>query len=307
MNTKNVTIYDIADALDLSASTISRALSGSVPVSKSTRDKIFEKAKDLGYRRNEFATNLRNRRTRLIGALMPQLNTSFIASVVSGAEITASHMGYDLIVRQSMRNPNLQIANVGSLNKRRVEGFLVASTFFQEHGSLKEILKAGIPAIVIEASSLLRSHPKKKESNYDSAYDLTAHLAGKGCKRIAYISIGTDEIKHAEVFQGYSKALEDNGLKEADKLILAGYDFVKSTDVCRQMLSSDPRPDGILFSDNIIAALSIPPSRTAALNNDGYAMTCMTRDFTSNNDMILELGRAAAWMLIALIENVYGQ
>jgi LacI family transcriptional regulator len=107
-----VTIYDIAKALELSPSTISRALSGGTLVRKDTLTKVLEKARDLGYRHNFFASNLRSNRTHFIGAIVPRLNTLFVSNILSGAEIVTSRLNYSLFVSQSMDNPDQHMANI---------------------------------------------------------------------------------------------------------------------------------------------------------------------------------------------------
>src|SRR5688572_23028572 len=117
---KEVTIYDIANALQLSPSTISRALSGLRCVRPKTRAKIAKVASDLGYRRNFFASRLKTKKSQLIAAMVPQLNTSIASSILAGAEITASQLGYNIIVKQSMNNPELRPVTIESLRNHSV-------------------------------------------------------------------------------------------------------------------------------------------------------------------------------------------
>jgi LacI family transcriptional regulator len=300
MTNNRVTIYDIAQALNLSPSTVSRALSGITLISKDTRDRIFEKARDLGYNRNVITSPVKSKRTGLIGALMPQLNTSFGSGVVGGAEITARQLGYDLVVRQSMHDHEVQTADINGFPKR-VKGLLVDSTSFEKSSSLNDLPKIGVPILVIEGFSLTLGHQKRKEGYFEAAYELTTQLIRKGCQRIAYISLGTDHTQHAYAFQGYWQAIRDHGLTQADKFVLVGSDFEKSTDFSSTMLSATPRQDGFLLSNSVMAAFSVPTSGNATTNNQG-TLTPMTKDLESENKMILELGRAATWLLISLIE-----
>ena len=84
--TKEVTIYDIAQKLSLSSATISRGLQNHPAINKNTRKKIQDAAKELGYRHNNFASNLRKQKTNTIGVIVHELNSNFITSVLAGIE-----------------------------------------------------------------------------------------------------------------------------------------------------------------------------------------------------------------------------
>src|SRR6476469_6427542 len=98
---KAVTIYDIAEKLNISSATVSRALKDDPIVNKKTRKRIFDAAEQMGYRLNHFARNLRNQRTNTIGVILPRLNSYFMASAISGIEQVANSEGYNVIISQS--------------------------------------------------------------------------------------------------------------------------------------------------------------------------------------------------------------
>ncbi len=126
---KEVTIYDIADKLKISAATVSRALQGKDSVTEKTRKRIVEKAKELGYRSNHFATNLRNRKTFTIGVLMHELNSSFMLSVLSGIEKVTASTNYDIIIAHSAESGAKEIANANNLFHKRVDGIIASLAF----------------------------------------------------------------------------------------------------------------------------------------------------------------------------------
>jgi LacI family transcriptional regulator len=301
-----VTIYDIANALAISPSTVSRALND-LSCRKDTRAKILKKANDLGYRQHPFASKLRSKKTHVIGALVPQFNTPVVSNILSGAEITARQLGYSLFISQSMNNPELHAANMENMNRSRVDGLFMTSGNFQKKTYLQnKVMKPGIPMIVIEASAILDSELQKKANGiFESAYELTVQLAKKGCKRIAYISACADKSVHADLLGGYRQALQDNMLMETDKLILIGYDFEQfDIGMYRILLSMSPRPDGILFSNKTITALSIPEFEMPAANDsDKLLVSYMEDNYTSHNNLSIELGKLAMCILICLVEN----
>src|SRR5919107_1046216 len=100
--TKEITIYDIARELNISPATVSRGLNDHQAVNKNTKKKIFNMAKEMGYRSNTFASNLRRQRTNTIGVIVPRLNSNFMSSVIAGMEKVANDAGYNLIISQSL-------------------------------------------------------------------------------------------------------------------------------------------------------------------------------------------------------------
>src|SRR6187399_2801999 len=130
---KEVTIYDIALKLDLSSATVSRALKNHPAINKNTKKRIQDTAKDLGYRHNTFASNLRKQKTNTIGIIVHELRSNFITSVLAGIEKVTSEAGYDLIIAHSSESFTKEAANAANLFHKRVDG-LIASLAFDTIG-----------------------------------------------------------------------------------------------------------------------------------------------------------------------------
>jgi hypothetical protein len=126
---REVTIYDIAKHLNISAATVSRGLKNNPAVKKNTRKKIADTAKQLGYRSNAFASSLRSKETRTLGVLVPRLNSHFMSSVLSGMENTANREGYNLIISQSLEETEKEKANALNMFNKRVDGLLVSLAY----------------------------------------------------------------------------------------------------------------------------------------------------------------------------------
>src|SRR5476649_423128 len=123
---KEVTIYDIARQLNISAATVSRGLKDHSVINRSTRKKIQDLAKELGYRSNTFASNLRRKSTNTIGVIVPRLSSYFMSHVIAGMEHVASTAGYDLIISQSLETLKKEIVNADTMFSNRVDGLLVS-------------------------------------------------------------------------------------------------------------------------------------------------------------------------------------
>src|SRR6187551_3513046 len=143
---KATTIYDIADALSLSPATVSRGLKDHPAIRKDTRKRILDKAREMGYQHNHFASNLRRNRTNTIGVIVPRLNSYFMSTVISGMEKIANDAGYNLVISQSLESVKKEIVNVRTLFNSRVDGLLVSLAYDTENLShFGLFLDKGIP------------------------------------------------------------------------------------------------------------------------------------------------------------------
>src|ERR1700704_370397 len=119
---KDITIYDIARVLGLSPATVSRGLKDHPAINIKTRKRITEMAKKMGYRSNNFASNLRKQKTNTIGIIVHELNSNFISSVLAGIEKVTTGAGYDLIIAHSSESYEKEAANALNLFHKRVDG-----------------------------------------------------------------------------------------------------------------------------------------------------------------------------------------
>ena len=123
---KEITIYDIAKEVKVSAATVSRALNNHSSISNKMKNLIQSKATELGYRSNKFATNLRKQKTYTIGVIVPRLNSYFMSTVLAGMENIANEAGYNLIISQSLESEKKEIINTQTMFQSRVDALLVS-------------------------------------------------------------------------------------------------------------------------------------------------------------------------------------
>ena len=148
---KEITIYDIARQLDLSAATVSRGLKDHPAINKHTKKKIAELAAKLGYRSNNFASNLRKQRTNTIGVIVHELKSQFITSVLAGIEKISTEANYDLIIAHSSESYPREAANAMNLFHKRVDGVIASlafDTIALDH--YKPFEEKGIPVIFFD-------------------------------------------------------------------------------------------------------------------------------------------------------------
>ena len=255
--TKEVTIYDIAQKLALSSATISRGLQNHPAINKNTRKKIQDAAKELGYRHNNFASNLRKQKTNTIGVIVHELNSNFITSVLAGIEKITTEAGYDLIIAHSSESFQKEAANALNLFHKRVDG-LIASLAFNTDGleHYKPYEEKGIPVIFFDRVEENGESTKVIIDNYKCGYEATSHLVEQGCKRIALVTANLKRNVYAQRHKGYMDALSDHNLPYHKELVLIK-DLSEQfgVEAALQMMKMKPMPDGVFITNDFSAAV----------------------------------------------------
>jgi LacI family transcriptional regulator len=258
MNTKKeVTIYDIAQKLNLSSATVSRGLKDHPAINKNTRKKIQEVAKELGYRHNTFASNLRKQKTNTIGVIVHELNSNFITSVLAGIEKITTLAGYDLIIAHSSESYKKEAANANNLFHKRVDG-LIASLAFDttDLDHYKQFEDKGIPVMFFDRVEENTESTKVIIDNYKCGYQATEHLIQQGCKRIVLVTANLKRNVYAQRHKGYVDALYDNNIPFHDEYVLIK-DLSEQCGVeaAMQILKMNPLPDGAFITNDFSAAV----------------------------------------------------
>src|SRR4051794_21931262 len=178
---KEVTIYDIARKLKISAATVSRGLQDQPGVSKKTKKRIFEMVEKVGYRTNHFARNLRTRQTKTIGVLVHELNSNFITSVLAGIEKVTAEEGYDIIIAHSSESYAKEAANAKNLFEKRVDG-LIASLAFDttDLNHFQPFKDKGVPVLFFDRVEQDGTNTVVIIDNARCGYLATEHLIQQG-------------------------------------------------------------------------------------------------------------------------------
>lgn len=264
---KEITIYDIAASLNLSSATVSRGLKDHPAIRKETKKRILEKAKEMGYRHNLFASNLRRNRTNTIGVIVPRLNSYFMSSVISGIEKVANEAGYNLVISQSLESEKKEVASIRTMFNSRVDGLLVSLAYDTEDDSHFDIiLDKNIPLIFFDR---VFEHPRCTSvviDNQAAGYDMTKHLIGQGCKRIAHITANLKRNVYAERLRGYKQALADHQIPFDENLIFVNNLSESATmEAIKSILQMDPMPDGLFCSNDSSAVICIRELKKAGI------------------------------------------
>jgi LacI family transcriptional regulator len=254
---KEVTIYDIAQKLDISTATVSRGLQDNPAINKNTRKKIQDAARELGYRHNSFASNLRKQKTNTIGVIVHELNSNFITSVLTGIEKVTTEAGYDLIIAHSSESFQKEAANALNLFHKRVDG-LIASLAFDTKGldHYKAYAEKGIPVIFFDRVEEQIESTKVIIDNYKCGYQATQHLLEQGCKRIVLVTASLKRNVYAQRHRGYVDALYDNNTGyNKDYVLIKDLSEQCGVEAALEILKMDPLPDGAFITNDFSAAV----------------------------------------------------
>jgi LacI family transcriptional regulator len=313
---RDITIYDIARELNISPATVSRGLKDHPAVKKATRKKIQDLARQLGYRSNTFASNLRKKRTDTIGVIVPRLSSYFMSNVIAGMEQVATAEGYNLIISQSSESVRKEMANVTTMFNSRVDGLLVSLSYETENIThFEPFLHKGIPVIFFDR---IQEHPACMGiviDNYKAAYDATKHLLQQGCKRIMHI--GGNPISHvyAERLKGYRKALNDHKIVPDHKLILTmNMTEQAGVEAAEHILKMKHRPDAVFSANDACAIYCMLTLKKAGVripediafigfNNDPMSKV-VEPNLTTVNYPGYAMGEAAATQLINHLNGI---
>jgi LacI family transcriptional regulator len=312
---KEVTIYDVAKELNISPSTVSRGLKDHPHIRKETKRSIIAKAREMGYRQNKFASNLRQKHTNTIGVVVPKLNSYFMATVIAGVEKITAENGYGLIISQSQESWKKEISCITTLFNSRVDGLLVSLAFDTRNlDHFNILLNKDIPVVFFDRVADCNGCMSIVIDNFKAGYEATSHLLEQGCKRIIHIGGNLLRNVYSERFRGYKQALADKKIEFNQNLILIGDMSVQAgTDAAKKILKMLPRPDGIFASNDTSAVaaivelekagIGIPDEIAVAGFNNEPISQVIRPNLTTVDYPAREIGEIAATSLINKLKN----
>jgi LacI family transcriptional regulator len=312
---KEITIYDIADKLKISAATVSRGLKDDPLVNHKTKKLIVDAAEEMGYRSNSMASNLRNKKSNIIGVIVPRLNSSFMSDVIAGIEKVVNDDNYNLFISQSLETMKKEIGNAKAMLNNRVEGLLVSLAYdTTDIQHFEPFIKRKVPVVFFDRVFEHPSCPQIYIDNYKAAREITTHLIDQGCKRIVHITANLLRSVYSERFNGYKKAFEEHQLEfDENLLIINDLSSRAGIDAAEQILKMPVLPDGVFVANDICAiscmqtlkkhGVKIPQDIAfAGFNNDPTA--CVVEpNLTTINYKGYEIGEAAAKLMVAHLNN----
>jgi LacI family transcriptional regulator len=312
---KKTTIKDIAKELNISTSTVSRALRDSFEISAETKKKVMELAQRLDYTPDPVALSLLNSHSNDIGVIVPDISNPFFALVIAGIEDVAFAQGYHVVIYQSHDNYEREVMNVRHIANRRKDGMLVSlATGTQDFAHFKALHDKGFPIVFFDRICDEIDTHKVSVDDFEGAYQATEHLIQQGCKTIAHITGPLNLLISRRRLHGYRSALLDYKMPILEEIIMSSdYDSQDALITTRRLLKSPIKIDGIFASsDNIAigshaaiteAGLSMPQDIALIGFSDLPIASLLNPPLSTVVQPAFEMGRSAAELLINLIKN----
>jgi len=311
------TLKQIAKELNVSVSTVSKALNDSPEISEQTKTRIKEYAKLKNYKPNVIGLNLKNRKTKTIGVIIPNILNSFFAKVFTGIEKVAEEKGYNVITCISNESLEKEISTLEMLSNGTIDGFILSvseeAQKLHEFNHFKEIINDGTPIVMFDRIVDEVECDKVIVDDFDSAINATQHLINIGCKNIALFS-SVDNLSVGKLrAEGYLKALQNNNIKINENLILR----TDSEEVLKDKIDylfDNYKIDGIFALDenDSVASLrigikkgyKIPENLSIIGFADGIlASRRLSPSLSTVSQHGPEIGEAAAKLLIKRLES----
>ena len=316
MKKKRTTIYDIAEKLNITASSVSRALNNSNYVNENTKQLILKTAAELNYKRNTLASNLRKGQSKTIGIVVPRINQNFFSNVIAGIEDATYEKGYNLIICQSNESQEKEIKCINTLINQQVDCIVISiSADSHDYKHLKNVLEHGIQLIQFDRVIDELETLKVINDNEQASFEAVSHLIEQGYKRIALLK-GPQNLnifKQRKV--GYLAALNKYGLPVVDELIIENaWTKELGAEATRKLLSLPEPPDAIFASTSDFSALGVLEVATAMgfkvpdqLGILGYANEAFTEltspSITTIDQFSVYMGRTVADLYFKEMEN----
>ncbi|MBB2147695.1 LacI family DNA-binding transcriptional regulator [Pedobacter gandavensis] len=314
------TLKDIAKALGLSTSTVSRALRDTHEISSETKKIVLEYAQKINYRPNPIALSLKERRTKSIGVLVSEVANHYFSQAIGGIESIAYDRGYHVIITQTHESYEREKINIQHLASRGVDGLLVslsAETSDTSHLSL--LHDRGLPMVFFDRVAKDIETHKISANNEQGAYDATIQLLESGRRKIAHLTSSNHLSISIERLAGYTAALQKYGIpvqEEYIKYCPHGGMFPEETEqAIQELMSLKDKPDAIFVAGDRLSIgcitvmkkfnISVPEEISISGFSNSDVLDLFNSPLNSVRQPAYEMGRLATEMLIKLIESKY--
>lgn len=316
----SVTLKDIAKALNLSISTISKALNDSHEIGAATKQKVLDYAKQHRYSPNRMAKGLKEGKSRSIGVVVCSLDNNVIAQMLDGIHKVSTDRSYQTIIMQSKESEKLESACIELLYAGGVDGILISPSYQTTNFSyLISLQQSGTPIVLFDRLIDKIDTHKVGADNFKGAYEATKHLIQNGYRNIAHLNTNTILSIATDRLNGYKQALADNGIEFREELLRSfNYTDIVTLnenleEAIKYYMNLKNKPDAIFTATDQISTRCL-----VTLNRLGYRIPedialigftntelaeAMNPPLSTVHQPAFEIGQLAAEKLISLIER----
>lgn len=256
---RQVTIKDLARELNISFATVSRALRNAPDINSETKKAVIDLANSLHYEANYIAQSLVKKQTRIIGVIVPSIQSNYFSQALSGMTDVANDSNYYLMICQSNETSSQELSSIKKLVSCHVDGLLISiSKETTDKEEFDNILEKGIPIVMFDRILPDFHCSKVIVDEYEGAFKAVEHLIKKGCRRIAHLA-GPKELSVSNNRKnGYLDALKKYNLPVDHSLIFHCRSFEDDAlKNIKKLIKIEPRPDGIFFINDLSAITAI--------------------------------------------------
>ncbi len=315
MHFKKATISEIALKLNITTSTVSRALNDNPRISKLTTLRVKEMAKVLNYEPNELAAALRSGKSKVIGIIVPNINRILFSSVISSAEEVANSFGYKVLISQTYESFENEVQTIDAFLGARVAGIIASvAKNSNQFSHFQKVIDSRVPLVLFDRTNPLIQTSQVVLDDYFAAYSITQHLIQQGCNRIAYFTRNNNLTIYQDRLNGYLDALNHHKIAIDESLILKSNLQLEDGRSCmKQLLLLNPIPDAVFSASDyaIVGAMQVVKEHKLSIPNDIALAGFGNEPFTSFTEpaittvdhMCFEMGTKAANLIFDMLNN----
>ena len=313
-----MTLKQLAQELNLSISTVSKALKDSYEINEKTIARVKNLARKYNYKPNKIALNLKNRQTKTIGVIIPNILNYFFAKVLLGIEEEANKNGYQIIICLSNNKLKKEVECLDLLSDGSVDGYILSvakeTQKLGEYSHFQKIIDDGYPLTMFDrVSQEIKQCDKVVIDDTEAAYKATEHLVNLHCKKIALAST-FDDIRIGKLrLEGYRKAIQETTSYTNDELLASIHSKMDYERVIDELLEEHHDIDGILATDSVsaITALRVAQKRGISVPDElriiGFSDNKLSRlsspALTTVSQHPIEIGRTAVNLLVERLKG----
>ena len=312
---ETVDLKKLAQILNLSISTVSKALRDSFDISKETKERVIALANELNYQPNPHASSLRRLKSKTIAVIIPEIANNYFTLAINGIESVAQEKGYHVLIYLSHEEAAKEASFIRHLHNGRVDGLLISlSGTTTDYSHLEELQEKGLPIVFFDRVYDHLNTTCVTTDDYESAYNGTQHLIEQGCERIAHFTISQSLSIGKKRMRGYLHALGDNNMKVDETMIIhCVNDDEKDLNQMQKLFDRKKRPDGIFAAVERHAILGyeicnrlklcIPKDVKVISFSNLQTADYLNPSLTTITQPAFEIGNEAAAILFRAIEK----
>ncbi|UKT64087.1 LacI family DNA-binding transcriptional regulator [Pedobacter mucosus] len=310
----SINIKKLAEALNLSTSTISRAFRDNSDINGVTKERILAKAKELHYQPNHYASNLREQKSKTIAVIVPELANNYFSQAIHGIERIARSNGYHILIYVTDDDYSKEVNFINHLHNGRADGIIMSvSGEANDHNYLNSFGSKRLPLVFFDRIYEDIKTPRVITNDYNSSFAATEHLINQGCKRVAYMVINKSLSIGKTRMQGYIDALAKHHIPFEENLIIDCSNSYEENSIIVKDALLQIKPDGIFTSVERLAfatyyacydlKIRIPEDLKIISFSSLEIAPLLNPSLTTITQPATEIGERAAKLLFTILDD----